>query len=76
MKVGMRNFLMASIGVVGTTCGGERVIMVGSQILNDLIKKSGHNFKNIEIYRNWIPFKVCLQGPHLQPPQHPAQIAK
>ena len=54
----MRNFLMASIGVVGTTCGVERVIKVGSQILNDLIKKSGHNFKNIEIYRNWIPFKV------------------
>ena len=55
---GMRNYLMASIGVVGTTCGVERVIKVGSQILNDLIKKSGHNFKNIEIYRNWIPFKV------------------
>ena len=23
---GMRNFLMATIGVVGTTCGGERVL--------------------------------------------------
>ena len=28
----MRNFLMTTIGVVGTTCGGERVKKVGSQI--------------------------------------------